>query len=323
MARTIGQWAQEPGGFLDWYDHAQASIIVLGAIARTRVLDHLGDTPRSAAELSAEAGLDAGQLGRLLAFLGAQEVLVVDEDGRYAHTDFSRQLRVDHPASLQSVLYVSENVLSTGIVLPEALASGTNAQQIAHGRSYFAMLRDTPAKAEAFARFMTATTAMAEQFIFTHHAFMPFDLAVDVGGNQGSLLLRLLADRPEARGILFDLPEVVALARPVVDAHPCGSRVETVGGSFFEAVPAGGDLYLLKQILHDWEDEHCIAILRAIRAAIAPHGRLVVVDRLMPERPRPHPSYQMDIYMMLLPRGSASCPSSRRCSPAAASASTG
>ncbi len=81
MARTISEWAQEPGGFLDWYDHAQASIIALSAIARLRVLDHLGDAPRSAAELAADAGVDAGQLGRLLAFLGAQGVLLVDGAG--------------------------------------------------------------------------------------------------------------------------------------------------------------------------------------------------------------------------------------------------
>ncbi len=300
MARTIGEWAQEPGGFLDWYDHAQASIIALSAIARMRALDHLGDAPRSAAELAADTGLDAGQLGRLLAFFGSQGVLLVDEAGRYAHSDFSRQLRRDHPASLQSLLSVTQNLLSTGEALPEAMATGRDAQQVAHGKSFFEMMRDDPAKADDFAHFMTATTALAEQFIFSSHSFAPFSLAVDVGGNHGSLLLRMLSLQPAARGILFDLPTVTALARPALAAHPNGARVAVVSGSFFEAVPAGGDLYLLKQILHDWKDAECLAILRNIRAAIRPDGRLAVIDRLMPEEIRPHPSYKMDLYMMLL-----------------------
>ena len=300
MAKTIGEWARNPAEFLHWYDHAQASIIALSGIARARVLDHLGDAPRTAGEIAADAGVDAGQLGRLLAFLGSQGVLDVDAETRYRHTEFSRMLRRDHPASLQAVLSVTHNLFTTGEALPEAMATGRMPQQVAHGQSFFEMMRADPVKADDFARFMSATTALAEEAVLSRHEFAPFTLAVDVGGNHGSLLLRLLALQPRARGILFDLPDVVAQARPTLDAHASGSRVEVIGGSFFENVPAGGDLYLLKQILHDWEDEPSTAILRRIRAAIAPGGRLVVIDRLMPEEIRPHPAYQMDLYMLLL-----------------------
>lgn len=301
MAKTIGEMGGNIGEFLGWFGHAQASIIVLSAVARSRILDHLGDTPRSAAEMAADAGFDAKQLGRLLAFLGSQGVLAVDEAGRYTHSNLSRMLRTDHPASVQALLSSTQNLLTTGEALPRALATGQMPQQIAHGKSFFQMLREDPVKADDFSRFMTTTTAQADRLVFSKHTFKPFRLAVDVGGNHGSLLLRLLTDQPQARGILFDLPEVIAQARPVINAHPSGSRVETVSGDFFEKVPPGGDLYLLKQILHDWEDEDCVRILRSIRAAIAPAGRLIVMDRLMPEQPNvPHPAYQMDLYMMLL-----------------------
>jgi hypothetical protein len=300
LARTIGEWARDPADFLDWYDHAQASVIALSAVARSRVLDHLGDTPRPVADIARDAGCDAGQLRRLLDFLASQGVLTIDAEGRYGHTDFSRLLRRDHPQSLQSVLSVTHNLLTTGEALPQAMATGRMPQQVAHGMSFFDMMRDDPLKADDFSRFMSMTTILGEQFIFSRHEFAPFTLAVDVGGNHGSLLLRLLELQPRARGILFDLPEVIALARPVLAANPHGARVEVADGSFFEAVPAGGDLYLLKQILHDWEDEQCVAILRNIRAAITTGGRLAVVDRLMPERIQPHPSYRMDLYMMLL-----------------------
>lgn len=137
MAKMIGERGLDIGEFLGWYGHAQASIIVLSTIARTRVLDHLGDAPRSAAEMAADAGFDARQLGRLLAFLGSQGVLAVDEAGRYAHSDFSRMLRTDHPASLQAILSVTHNLFTTGEALPQALATGQTAQQVVHGRRFF------------------------------------------------------------------------------------------------------------------------------------------------------------------------------------------
>jgi hypothetical protein len=300
MIKTIGEWGRDPRAFAAWFGHALSSVILLTAIARLRVLDHLGDAPRSAADLAEEAGLDATQLDRLLSFLAAEGVLLVDATGCYAHTDFSRLLTGQHPASIQSVLAMSQSPLASGLALPQAVATGKTAQEVAFGMDFFALLGSDPVLAETFARFMTATTAAAEQFIMTNHAFQPFTLAVDVGGSHGSLLLRVLTLQPEANGILFDLPDVVAMAGPALAAHPSGARVETAGGSFFESVPAGGDLYLLKQILHDWPDGQCVDILRVIRSAIAPHGRLAVVDRLMPEEHRPHPAYQMDLNMLLL-----------------------
>jgi SAM-dependent methyltransferase len=150
---------------------------------------------------------------------------------------------------------------------------------------------------------MSLTTAMAEKVIFAQHSFAPFTLAVDVGGNHGTLLLRLLADHPDARGILFDMPAVVAQAANRLASDPAGSRVEAVGGSFFESVPAGGDLYVMKQILHDWDDAQCAAILANVRKVIAPGGRLAIIDRLLPETMRPHPAWNMDLYMMLWSTG--------------------
>lgn len=300
MSKTIAEWARNPAEFLDWYDHALASIIALSGTARSRILDHLGDTPRSTAELAADAGFDAAQLGRLLTFLASQGVLTIDAQGRYGHTGFSRLICRDHPASIQSILSAGHNLFTTGEAFPEAMATGRMPQQVAHGKSFFEMLAEEPRKADDFARFMTATTALAEQFMFSQHQFEPFQLAVDVGGNHGSLLLRVLDLQPEAKGILFDLPEVIAKAPPVLAAHANGARVQSAGGSFFEKIPPGGDLYLLKQILHDWEDDDCVTILRNIRTAIAPGGRLIVVDRLMPEQVGPHPAYNMDLYMLLL-----------------------
>ncbi len=299
MVKTIGEWGQDPVEFMQWYDHALASVVSLIPLAMTGSLDHLGDEPRTAAELGADAGLDPAQLGRLLTFLASQGVLQLDGD-RYSHTAFSRLLRSDHPQSLQSILYCGVSPIACAVALPQALKTGQVAQQVAYGKSYFEQLAGDAHMAEAFARFMTLTTRRVEQFVLENHQFVPFRLAVDVGGSHGSLLLSVLGAHPQASGILFDLPEVVALAGDALARHPAGARVQVSGGSFFESVPAGGDLYLLKQILHDWDDAKSLTILRAIRAAIAPGGRLAVFDRLIPETPRPHPAYHMDLYMMLL-----------------------
>jgi hypothetical protein len=299
MIKTIGEWGRNPVEFMQWYDHAMASLVALTPLAMTGAMEHLGDEPRTAAQLGAAVGVDAGQLGRLLTFLAAQGVLQLDGD-RYSHTAFSRMVRTDHPQSLQSFLYCAGNVLACAAALPRAMKTGAVPQQVAYGKSYFEHLGSDPEFAEAFARFMTLTTRRAEEFILANHQFLPFHLAVDVGGSHGSLLTSLLHVHRQANGILFDLPEVVALAGDALASHPAGARVRVVGGSFFESVPPGGDLYLLKQILHDWDDAKCLTILRAIRAAIAADGRLAVVDRLIPETPRPHVAYHMDLYMMLL-----------------------
>jgi hypothetical protein len=250
--------------------------------------------------MAAAGGFDAATLTRMLDYLASQEVLLRDHDGRYAHTPFSRMLRSDHASNLQAFLHTTSTSLETGAVMHEALRTGMLAQQVRHGMGYFEYLEANTAHGEAFARFMTATTTDSEQFILARHDFRPFDLAIDVGGNHGSLLLRLLADHRDAHGIVFDLPEVIERAESHLANHPLRGRIDLIGGSFFDAVPSGGDLYLLKQILHDWEDEECVAILRAVRAAIAPHGRLAVVDRLMPEAPTPHPAYYMDVFMLML-----------------------
>jgi hypothetical protein len=193
--------------------------------------------------------------------------------------------------------------LETGFGYPDAIGTGITAYEACYGLPVFEHLRANPETARMFGRVMSETTAMNERQIFAHHQFLPFTVAVDIGGSQGSLLLRLLEAQPGTRGVLFDLPDTVAQAEGPVAAAGMADRVELVGGDFFAAVPSGGDLYLLKQILHDWSDEECRAILRNVRAAMTAGTRLAVVERLLPERPRPHNAYVLDVIMLLWTSG--------------------
>ena len=123
---------------------------------------------------------------------------------------------------------------------------------------------------------------------------------VDVGGGQGVLLAAVLRAHPHLRGVLFDQPAVVAGAAPVLRAAGVADRCEVVGGDFFAAVPAGGDVYLLSRILHDWDDARATALLRVLHRAARPGARLVVVERVLPPGDAPHPGKLIDLTMLVM-----------------------
>jgi hypothetical protein len=163
-------------------------------------------------------------------------------------------------------------------------------------------LAEHSALAASFSGLMAHLSKLVETFLFTQHVFKPFAVAVDIGGNHGGLLLALLDQYPGTRGILFDLPEVTERMADAVRSAQHGERVELVGGDFFQAVPTA-DLYLLKMILHDWNDGECINILTNIRKSMNPGGRIAVIDCILPETPRPHYGNAMDMVMMVWTTG--------------------
>jgi hypothetical protein len=170
------------------------------------------------------------------------------------------------------------------------------------GAPVFEYFGNHPELAAQFGNFMGFMTRRVTRFLFAHHRFEPFTTVADIGGSMGDLLFAVLAEYPGTRGILFDLPEVVAMARPVVEASSLADRIEIAGGSFFERVPPA-DLYTLKQILHDWHDDECVQILASIRAAIRPGGRLVVIDHILSDEPEPNEGQGTDIAMLVWATG--------------------
>jgi hypothetical protein len=130
--------------------------------------------------------------------------------------------------------------------------------------------------------------------------FSPFQTIVDVGGSYGTLLAAILRSNPAARGILFDQPHVVAAAGEQLVAAGVAERCTTVGGDFFVEVPGGGDAYLLAQILHDWDDERSVAILRQCRRAMPAHGKLLVIELVLPPGEEPFFGKWLDLHMLVL-----------------------
>jgi len=296
--QPIGAHLDELEDFHAYLLQAQNANAVLLAIGQLRLLDRLDAGPASAGEIADEAGLKADNVYRVLRFLASQQVIDCDDQNRFRHTARSRLLQQQ-----QSGLRFMRESMGAARGLAQCLQTGRPAFDLSFGMPVFRYLAEHPETERYFADLMSRTTAILEAFIFANHRFEPFELAVDVGGSHGRLMMALLRRYPGPRGIVFDLPKTAEQASAIIAESPEANRIEVRGGDFFDAVPAGGDLYLLKQILHDWGDEECAVILRSIRDAIADRGRLAVIEYLLPDARVHHHGFAMDIHMMVLSTG--------------------
>jgi O-methyltransferase domain/Dimerisation domain len=267
-------------------------------VAALGIPDLLADGPRSAEELAGETGSHAPSLHRVLRALAAVGVLHEEGDGSFALGELGRPLRSDHPQSAAgwaAFVGLPPNWAAWG-ALAHTVATGENAFRHVHGEDVWRHRETRPEESAVFDRAMVSITHGGTEAVLEAFDFGRFRLIVDVAGGTGAFLAAILERYPEARGILFDQPHVVSGA--VVP-----ERVEVVAGSFFDAVPPGGDAYVLKAIIHDWEDEESLAILRACRDAIVPGGALLVVERLL-GAPNEQPEAKFsDLNMMVAPGG--------------------
>jgi hypothetical protein len=296
--RSIGELLDDPADYQAWGESAAAWLAISPTLAKLKFFEHLGAERVTVGELAARIGLPVTGIRRLAHYLVAEGVLAMAADGRISATPRSAYLLANSAEA-----FCGGFTLAASTELHQAILKGISAFEARFGKPVFEHLKENPDLAMVFGDFMSLTTARIEQFIVTHHHFKPFQLAVDVGGSQGSLLLRLLAEHPNARGILFDLPETASGAEGPIRASVQGDQVAIVGGDFFKSVPAGGDLYLLKQILHDWSDEDALKILKCVRAAMLKGSRLAVLERLIPETYMPHHAYNYDLFMLIWSTG--------------------
>jgi len=234
------------------------------------IADRLAGGPLRPEELGVDADPDA--LRRLLRALAAAGV-VREADGRYALTESGEGLRSDVEGSVAGwAAFIGRPYYwNAWAGLLDSVRTGENAFRAQHGTSIWEYRRERPEEAEVFDRAMTSLAGRLNAALVDAHDFGRYGTVVDVGGSRGALLVPILDRHPGVRGILFDQPEVVAHA---VEHE----RLEAVGGSFFDGVPAGGDAYILKSVIHDWEDAEAVAILRACRAAGAPEVLLIERD---------------------------------------------
>ena len=272
--------------------------------AKLGIADLLRDGPRTSAALATACQAHPDALYRLLRTLASRGVFTELDARTFALTPMAEWLRTDHPGSLRplALMYGEEHYQAWGNVL-SSIQTGEPAFEQHFGVSYFQYLADHPESAATFDAAMTGYAAQVARGVVDAYTFSGSSLVVDVGGGQGTLLAAILAANPHLRGILFDLPPVIASAAPLREAAGVGDRWQTIAGDFFEAVPRGGDVYIVAHILHDWDDERGRTILQNCRAAMARTGRILIVDMVLPPGNAPSDSKLADLHMLVLFRG--------------------
>jgi C-methyltransferase len=268
--------------------------------SRLGVADALAAGPRTAAELAVEIGADADALHRMLRALASGGIFRLDGQGRFANNRLSTALRRDRAAIGPVAEYFgSEATVAAWADLTRSVKTGENAFPRIHGQSIWSWFDEHREDLATFAAAMSAVTAMYAPAVAAHPVFGRIARLADVGGGQGTMLAAILRRHPALRGVLVDAPGVLEQARPYLARHGVLDRAELVPGNFFAEAPAGCDGYLLKQVLHDWDDERCRTIVSACRRAAAPGARLLVVESIVERNDARDFGARVDLHMLV------------------------
>jgi hypothetical protein len=290
MQTTLGMWA------------AQA----VATAARLGIADALAQSqPQGSITLARAVGADAAALARLLRALASLGVLAEPLPHQYALTPVGALLRSDTSGSMRDWLMAETDPphWQAWGQLYEGVRSGQTIVPQLFGMHIYEYYAAHPEDLACFSRAMGNVSALAAQGTVQHYDFSHARYIVDVGGAHGDLLLAILDAHPHARGTVFDRPHVADAAREAIHAKGYQGRCEAVGGDFFQAVPPGGDLYVLKFILIDWKDAEAWRILHNCRTAIIPDGKLLVVEMTIPDDNHPSPGQLLDLNMLVMTGG--------------------
>lgn len=279
---------------------AGAEVNLISALVRAGVPELLAGEALTADEIAARTNTDADAMLRTLRAAVFAGYFVRRGDGRYAHNRMSRALLdADGSARTFMLYFGSRSNQHAWADYDETLRTGKNAFERVHGVGIWEWFDRHPDERETFARAMMGFTIMEAGGIATTYPFGEVKHVCDVGGGRGTLLSEILLTYPGLTGWIVDAPGVLASARPLLQARGVADRVTLRAGSFFDAVPAGADLYILKNVLHDWDDERARKILGNCRAAMQPGQRLVVIEQIV-EADTDHLATMIDVHMMMV-----------------------
>jgi hypothetical protein len=274
----------------------------LGVFAELRIADLLAGGPRSVEALAGATGAHARSLSRVLRLLAALGVVAESADGRYRLTETGRLLRSDVPGSLRGIAAMFGGELHTRAWarLNHSVMTGEPAFDRVFGQPIFAYLATDPTAAAIFDEAMTSSSAAQARAVVDVYDFSGIRTLVDVAGGHGTLLATIVQAYPALKGVLFELPHVAAGAGPVFAEAGVRDRVEIVSGDFLASVPSGADAYIMKRIIHDWDDERAAQILGHCRTALAPGGRVLIVDVVLDDGSDSLYGKLLDIEMLAL-----------------------
>ena len=273
--------------------------------AKLGLADLMVDGPRSSEELAAALDVHPGALYRVLRALASVGIFHEISGSRFDLTPLAEPLRSDIPGSLRAWATVCGDDWHMRMWndILYSVKTGQGAFPHVHGMGAFEYFQHHPEKGAVFYEAMTNLTAQVSGAVLAAYDFSGLRRIVDVGCGVGTFTTAILGSHPHLSATLFDIPPVIEQARQVVGASGLAGRCDFTAGDFFQSVPAGGDAYVLKNIIHDWNDEKAIAILRNCRESMAADGRVLIVEMVVQPGNDPSPAKMFDITMLVAEGG--------------------
>ncbi len=278
----------------------------ISVASKLYIADHLKDGAKNAEQLARLTDTNKPALYRLMRALGSVGVFAEDDESKFSLTPLSEFLRSDHPESLRGIAHMicdREHWNAHGNIL-HSVKTGGIAFENAFGQPFFPYIQDKPEIAGIFDDAMTSFSKTVGNAVAAVYDFSEAKTIADIGGGHGRLLSTVLKTNENAKGILFDQPQVVAGANEVLENAGVAGRVEVVGGDFFAEIPVEADIYLMKHIVHDWNDDESVSILKNIAKSAKPGAKVLLVESVVEsEKGIPSMSKVMDLNMLAMTSG--------------------
>jgi len=274
----------------------------LGVVAELGIADFLKEGPKNIRELADASGSNRDALYRVMRMLASQGIFREQDKGVFALTRLAEPLREDRIRYLL-LIHLSPGHFRYFADILEVVRAGHKEPERNPGKDLFDHIADEKERNRRFNMAMSNATAMQVPALLSAYPFERYHQIMDLGGGQGLFLATLLTKYKHCHGLLFDLPAALNESVKVIDGYGLHGRMEAIGGNLFDEVPGGGDLYILKSVLHDWRDEDAGRILENVRKAMGDHSRLLIIENVLEEDNRPSFGKMTDILMMVTAGG--------------------
>jgi hypothetical protein len=284
---------------------SQWTSFAISAAAKLGIADQLESGPRTTQELAGRLNLHEDALYRLLRALAGSGIFHEGEGRLFSQTPLSDLLRTNAYPGLRyaAAMLLDDWHHKAFQLVCTSIGNGRTGMENAFNVGLFVHLQNNPQEAVYFNKSMTDMSSGEAPAVVASYDFSGFEHIVDVAGGMGGLLAAILGSSPKLRGTLFDLPSVIEQAGKGSLLAPFDGRCQLTGGSFFDGVPTGADAYIMKHIIHDWDDTRAMQILVNCRKAMKPNGKLLVVDRVIGPPNAPDPKKYFDLAMLMVPGG--------------------
>jgi ubiquinone/menaquinone biosynthesis C-methylase UbiE len=274
------------------------------AAAKFGIADHLNDGPKTVAELAGATSTNPDALYRLLRALASVGIFAEGDSRQFSLTPLAEPLRNNVAGSKRALALMSgDEQFRAWAEIDYSIRTGKMAFDKVFGKPIFDYLGEHPDKARIFDAAMVGIHGRESNAVLNAYDFSEFGVVADIGGGNGSQITEILKKHTKMKGILFDLPHVIERAKERIQASGLVDRCKLVAGSFFDAVPEGADAYVLRHIIHDWDEDKCLMILRSCHRAMRPASKLLVIESVIPPGNQPFHGKFLDLVMLLIPGG--------------------